>query len=593
MSGNSTNNQENSLKTINELLEYKFVVPPYQCGYRWGDDEVRALLEDVWDYAKEPKAKFYCLQPVVVCEAGDKKIYNLIDGQQRLTTIHLILKYLGEKTFELEYQTGIQSAAILEKWGEIFRATRSKMDITHFENACRVIKEFFEDGKGEQVRCLGEENKQKFKNMLLESCKVLWYEPLWEQKDGDGRVKDSGVDENKKTAEEEIFVKFNAYKIRLTDEENIKALFLSKDNELDEQKIQERANFWYETELNLRGEDDFRYLTLCKIDKKDIIAKGDERMVSDNIMRIGVYLEAISGKSKGEMFGEFYGLYKNRKKPQEGEEPNFEDKWGELEECVKVFERLLPLPCSNDFDRELYHYLGFLAQCEVKPNGLYELIKESRGNGLQGVLKKEVKGRVSKDFKMMEELVFGQDSKKIKKLLLLFNIALCNGEQKNFEFNKYQLEQWSLEHIYPQNPTYDEVWTRCAVEYINSSEEYDKRDKDSLKNSLKNGLLEECFKKIITEEYFLNDGIWNLALLDRVLNSGLGNKNFAEKKKKLESYKERRRFIPIATQKVFDKDFEGAVKDVEIFTPEDQDKYFEVIKKAIKKFLSQEDEENK
>ena len=79
----------------------------------------------------------------------------------------------------------------------------------------------------------------------------------------------------------------------------------------------------------------------------------------------------------------------------------------------------------------------------------------------------------------------------------------------------------------------------------------------------------------------------------QALNSGLGNKNFAEKKKKLESYKERRRFIPIATQKVFDKDFEGAVKDVEIFTPEDQDKYFEVIKKAIKKFLSQEDEENK
>ena len=542
---------------------------------------------------------------MVVCEASggdsvsDKKTYNLIDGQQRLTTIFLILKYLGEKPFELEYQTGTQSARILEKGVDAFPAARSKMDIAHFENAYKVICKFFEDGKGEQVRCLGEENQRKFKDTLLESCKVLWYRPLREQKNDGGQT------------EEEIFVKFNAYKIHLTDEENIKALFLSKDNGLDGQKIQERANFWYDAELNLREEDDFRYLTLRKIDEKNIIGVDDDknkqglqqedeaknqkakkRMVNDNIMRIGAYLEAISGKSKGEMFGEFYGLYKNRKKPQEGKKPNFKSKWEDLEKCVNAFEGFLPLPCSNNFDRELYHYLGFLAQCEVKPKGLYKLIKENRGNGLQGVLKKEVKDRVSKDFKMMEELVFGQDSKKIKKLLLLFNIALCNEEQKNFEFNKYQLEQWSLEHIYPQNPTYDEVWTRCAVEYINSSEEYDKKDKDSLKNSLKNGL-EECFKKIKTEEYFLNDGIWNLALLDRALNSGLGNKNFAEKKKKLESYKERRRFIPIATQKVFDKDFEGAVKDVEIFTPEDQDKYFEAIKRAIEKFLPAKKEKNK
>ena len=191
-----TENQENSLKTIEELLGYKFVVPAYQRGYRWGDAEVRALLEDVWDYAKEPKAKFYCLQPVVVCEvsggdsASEKKTYNLIDGQQRLTTIFLILKYLGEKPFELEYQTGTQSAAILEKGGDAFPATRSKMDIAHFENARRVIKEFFEDGREGQVGCLGEENQRKFKDTLLKSCKVLWYEPLQGQKNDGGQTEE-------------------------------------------------------------------------------------------------------------------------------------------------------------------------------------------------------------------------------------------------------------------------------------------------------------------------------------------------------------------------------------------------------------------
>ena len=64
-----------------------FVVPSYQRGYRWGRDEVTRLLDDIY----ENLGKNYCLQPVVVARRGDGS-YELIDGQQRLTTLMLLLR---------------------------------------------------------------------------------------------------------------------------------------------------------------------------------------------------------------------------------------------------------------------------------------------------------------------------------------------------------------------------------------------------------------------------------------------------------------------------------------------------------------------
>ena len=646
MSKDSTNNQEKGLKTIEELLGYKFVVPAYQRGYRWGDAEVRALLEDVWGFAQKPKeeqnlidkptnasasvggdqksdgqnrgddkkgAKFYCLQPVVVYgasggdSASDKKTYNLIDGQQRLTTIYLILKYLGgvgkdgigkndQKHFSLEYDTREESTRFLEGlpvggdlWGG-FIGDRSddSMDIAHFKNACRVIGGFFKDkeqeAKRDQKKAF-EDKKIDFKNTLLESCKVLWYEPSREEappteQKGGG---DSNADENKKAAEEEIFVKFNAYKIRLTDEENIKALFLSKDNGLGEGEVESRANFWYRTERKLRKDDDFCYLTLRKIGKKDIIEiDDDKRVVSDNIMRIGVCLEAISSKSGEEMFEEFHELYKNRRKPQKDKEPNFKSRWDELKKCVKVFERLLSLP-DNKMDKTMRCYLGFLTQCGVRPNGLYKLSEKSRDNDPQEALKKEVEDKISKDFEAIDRLVFGQDSEKIKKLLLLFSIALSDSDEKgkkSFEFNKYQLTDWSLEHIYPQTPDHTLEWREAVKKYCESDEEYKKPIdlKRLLDEADKSG---EKYNQI--DRYFQSDGIGNLALLDRGLNSSVGNDVFAKKAAVIKEQKNK--FIPLGTEKVFEGNFK-VMKDIEIFTPEDQKAYLEAIQKAIDEFLA-------
>ena len=67
-------------------LKGLFFLPDYQRGYRWGKDEIERMLDDLYENGTHP----YCLQPIVVKTVGDR--YELIDGQQRLTTIFLIYK---------------------------------------------------------------------------------------------------------------------------------------------------------------------------------------------------------------------------------------------------------------------------------------------------------------------------------------------------------------------------------------------------------------------------------------------------------------------------------------------------------------------
>ena len=66
-------------------IEGEFYVPSYQRGYRWDETQVTALLNDVYKNGENP----YCLQPIVV-RKGDNGRYELIDGQQRLTTLYII-----------------------------------------------------------------------------------------------------------------------------------------------------------------------------------------------------------------------------------------------------------------------------------------------------------------------------------------------------------------------------------------------------------------------------------------------------------------------------------------------------------------------
>ena len=159
----------------NIILETKFVadirgsfyIPSYQRGYRWSETEVVRLLDDIYQNGK----KNYCLQPVVVRKKGDQ--YELIDGQQRLTTLYLIYKYMknvnpffNEPAFTLSYQTRDQSEEFLKTLD--MTKQDENIDFWFIANAYNTIKEWFEQDLQIRVMHIFE--------YLKEDVKIIWYE---------------------------------------------------------------------------------------------------------------------------------------------------------------------------------------------------------------------------------------------------------------------------------------------------------------------------------------------------------------------------------------------------------------------------------
>ena len=115
-----------SEKRIEDLKGLKFNVPSYQRGYRWTEHEVTTLLEDLYTHSKQNRDYKYCLQPLIVKKVSDNT-YDVVDGQQRLTTIFIFLKFMSAEFssgrrrsnqydyFELVYETREQSAKYLKE----------------------------------------------------------------------------------------------------------------------------------------------------------------------------------------------------------------------------------------------------------------------------------------------------------------------------------------------------------------------------------------------------------------------------------------------------------------------------------------------
>lgn len=93
-----------------------YIIPVYQRNYAWEEDEITALIKDVYDsFRKNPKAPYY-IGTLVTYKRGDSN-YEVIDGQQRLTTIYIILKTFGFKHIrnELTYSARKVSASTIKK----------------------------------------------------------------------------------------------------------------------------------------------------------------------------------------------------------------------------------------------------------------------------------------------------------------------------------------------------------------------------------------------------------------------------------------------------------------------------------------------
>lgn len=83
--------ENGQMVSIDRLSGYKFIIPSYQRGFRWGKQQIKQLLDDLYEFYSDKDRATYCLQPIVVCKVPDEKnIYEVIDGQQRLTAMWIL-----------------------------------------------------------------------------------------------------------------------------------------------------------------------------------------------------------------------------------------------------------------------------------------------------------------------------------------------------------------------------------------------------------------------------------------------------------------------------------------------------------------------
>jgi uncharacterized protein with ParB-like and HNH nuclease domain len=183
-------NNKLTLKSVSELLGMNFFIPSYQRGYRWTAQQVRDLLDDIQEFIEKKQKGFYCLQPLVVKErkqetfnwikneAKDlneirnrlKGSWEVIDGQQRLTTIHILLSYFGlepAEKYSLEYDTREDSKLFLLNVDD--NKKEDNIDYYHMIIAKQTIEEWF---KGK------DDNKEDSLKTLLNGVKFIWYESV-------------------------------------------------------------------------------------------------------------------------------------------------------------------------------------------------------------------------------------------------------------------------------------------------------------------------------------------------------------------------------------------------------------------------------
>ncbi len=145
---------ENLGKNIAEIFRDKYVIPLYQRNYAWREDEIVQLLQDIFVSFKSNSQSHYYIGSLVVLKRRNG-IFEVIDGQQRLTTLSLIVRLLEKhQSPVLSYD----SRPAVEKFFETFFKkpdeidTLSSQETFYLKEAVHTIKESVISNGADEVR---------------------------------------------------------------------------------------------------------------------------------------------------------------------------------------------------------------------------------------------------------------------------------------------------------------------------------------------------------------------------------------------------------------------------------------------------------
>lgn len=573
---------ENIFKSDNQddcLVQYGctcYHIPAYQRGYKWGtekDGAVSILLSDLWNNflaVRKGEKKEYYLQYITVKKTsvyvGDNQVecLEVIDGQQRLTTLSIIISVLSalsnnenisvdklhyairENFFsEHIYQKNDLLSLTEKEWSNLQNTALDTQDIFYLFSAAKKSFSFFIDK---------EKDIDFFYKYLLSNVKLIV----------------NSVEPHVQS--ETVFKNLNSNKIPLTEVELIKGLMITKVGRGDSLKAErnykevlaERAALgrkwdeitrwanqaWIKSFYFNQREGMYELLSLTSF------------MLDNTIANI-----VVKTSTKDLPLFNFFNQYTNNKKA--------------FTELQNIYETL------KDWyaDDEKYNLIGFC-----------RFVKESKNNNLpflKKCLEFKTKAKLL-DFLLQSKqsllpksdvtkLRYNENEDEMHAVLLALSVFSETLETR-FNFHEFIDKKWSLEHIFPQSPegkdkTLNEIQKQTVIKMIGES------ITPEIKLILaKPERTEEEKKQYYTALQNLSElnSIGNMCLLTNSDNSSNGCGFFDEKRKNILHLIHKGSFVPSHTFDVFSKMISTLVGvDLSVWSADDIKNHTEYINNTL------------
>ena len=537
-----------------QLKQIYYNIPDYQRGYEWGENNVRLLLEDLKKFLDKiyisdtdkflDDKLFYCLQHITIISKDNGEYYNVVDGQQRLTTIAIILAYFGKADLlkgKLKYSSREDTGEFLNN--EIFTRKyweqNDKEDVKHKD-------EFYIRAAANMVQTWDKEQtwnsnqRKRYIEILLNRTKLIV----------------NVVSGN----EEMIFANINGAKAELDGADLLRAVQIThsskekyeithsdNSNEVNEYRV--KMGMLLDEINNWCGQKDAR-IFLSRFLKDDSFDKSgfNEKLYHINYLYRMMYEMHPDNNMPFEFRFFEYGL--DIKGNGSGD-----DNWEMYIELKRIYGFVRDW-YEND---EIYHYLSYLfSNFKSKVNfvAIYKTWENSKGKlSFITELKKEISkyileiysnDGVNNEKSAKEELKkyltdlksswYNEKELLVRILILLDVIYSCKSKYR-LPINYFVSKGEDIEHIGCQTPNEEDLNNKAKwLEYIKKLNDYKDIDKGKLdeweERLLKEKeVIDDVTSKIIDElnSYGLNS-IGNLVLLHSSQNRSYRNASFNTKK---------------------------------------------------------------
>jgi len=568
------------LRTDGSDEPIRYRVPAYQRGYRWTPTQVGQLLDDIREFTKRESPQpeeFYCLQPLVVRPAEDGA-YEVVDGQQRLTTLLLVLRHFNErlaakyrqKIYRLEYETRRDLYNFLDE--PTAEKAAANIDYFHIDQAARTIAEWFETKESEV---------EVIKDALLNRTKVIWFE--------------LSSEENAVAA----FTRLNVGKIPLTDGELIRALFLKRGKRGQPGAEQfQIAHEWDAMEKSLQNPEFWAFLT------NDVGHHGS---------RIGFIFDIVARQAGVHTRAADYATFSYFNERLAAKTVDAAAQWLEVKKTFMLLEEWF-------VDRELFHLVGYLIWAGHDLDQLLTLARGTRKHELKRGLMMRI---LDKTFvadgaqptsewiaEQLDGMEYGAASQQIRRVLLLFNVAtLLSNKESNirFQFDSFKSGLWDLEHVRSVaseplgTPTAKAEWLEGCLRYLKTADQAPElqaeiqafidlppKERTDLAFNPTHERVLSYFKEGTDPE--ADNSVSNLVLLDMETNRSYKNAVFAVKRQRVLALDRDGIFVPLCTRNVFLKSYSRKVDHLMFWTPEDRDDYRQALVETLHGFFAPEAE---